>query len=52
MNCINCGDPIRPTGDRDGIELHDGRYEYEYVHEDGNPICPIPCVATPPEDTT
>ena len=48
MNCDNCYEPIRPTEERDGIEMHDGRYEYEYVHDDGNPYCDITCIATPP----
>ena len=52
MKCVNCYEPIRPTEERDGIERHDGRYEYEYVHDDGNPICPIPCIATPPSGGT
>lgn len=39
MNCADCGRPIRPTEERDGIEKHDGRYEFEYVHDDGNPVC-------------
>lgn len=52
MNCINCYEPIRLTEDRDGIEMHGGEYEYKWVHDDGDPICPIPCVATPPGGTT
>lgn len=52
IHCVNCDQLIRPTEDRDGIERHDGRYEYEYVHDDGNPICPITCIATPPGSTT
>jgi hypothetical protein len=39
MNCADCGQPIRPTGQHDGIGRYDGRYEFEYVHDDGNPIC-------------
>lgn len=53
MNCANgCGGTVRLTEDRDGIEKHDGRYEFEYVHEDGNPFCPIPCIAWPPPART
>ena len=52
MNCDNCGETVRLTEARDGIEMHDGKYEFEYVHEDGNPFCPIPCIAWPPPART
>lgn len=39
MNCADCGQPIRPTREDDGIGQYDSRYEFEYVHEDGNPVC-------------
>jgi hypothetical protein len=39
MKCASCGQPIRETEPRDGIEAHDGEYEFRYVHEDGNPVC-------------
>jgi hypothetical protein len=42
-SCSYCGDPIRRTTAEDGIDPG----EYEWVHEDGNPICPIPAVASP-----
>jgi len=39
MNCADCGQPIRPTREDDGISQYGGRYEFDYVHEDGNPVC-------------
>jgi hypothetical protein len=41
--CSYCGEPLRRTEPGDGIDPD----EYEWVHEDGNPICPIPAVAAP-----
>ena len=52
MKCVNCYEPIRPTGELDGIYEHDGRYEFGYVHDDGNPFCDLTPVATPPEGST
>jgi hypothetical protein len=49
MKCANsCGQEIRETEPRDGIEVHDGEYEFRWVHEDGNPVCGGLFTATPP----
>ena len=60
MNCANnCGEPIRPTEERDGIDRSplDGRYEFEYVHDcgpevPGGPFCDITLIAMPPIRST
>ena len=60
MKCANnCGELIRPTEERDGIDRHplDGKYEFEYVHDNGpdihgNPFCDITLTATPPAGNT
>ena len=41
--CSYCGEPVRRTEPGDHIDPA----EYEWVHEDGNPICPITAVAAP-----
>jgi hypothetical protein len=51
MNCANgCGQEVRETEPRDGIEMHDGEYEFRWVHEDGNPVCDGMFTATPGGD--
>lgn len=47
MECDYCGQPVRATEVSDGIERHDGEFEYKWVHDDGNPFCPIPAIASP-----
>jgi hypothetical protein len=52
--CAECYQLIRPTEARDGIEMHDGKYEFEWVHDNGpkiggNPYCDLSPIARPKE---
>jgi hypothetical protein len=56
MDCRNCGESIRPTEERDGIDRYplDGKYEFGYVHDNGpkmggDPFCDMTLIAEPPD---
>jgi hypothetical protein len=41
--CRTCGEPVRPLRPEDGLDPRD----FDWTHEDGNPICDGPPTAMP-----